>query len=234
MSQRIRRCSFCRNQGHNISSCDDIRLLEFERLCIEYYAECANISQFENWLIDYYIRFPYLVKSYAVRYCGTTMRNYGMIHTSAISIRIQYLPARSRAAVTTTPELTEELFQLYNNDFNQQTSMTYQEIVQHFLNLLQIMQSNRRRNNKFQIQTTIITKNNSIPSISECNICYESCDTDHFIKLNCSHEFCKNCVKQVLQNERRRSPCCAFCRTPMSSFEMKSQEIRDEFNDLIM
>jgi hypothetical protein len=240
MSQRIRRCSFCRIQGHNVSSCNDNRLIEFEQLCIARYANSESINYFESWLLDFYIGFPCLVKSYAVRYCGTTIRNYGMIHTAAISIRIQSLPIRRRPPPSIS--LTNELFQLYNNDFGEQHPLTYQEIVSHFLNLLETIQSTRRRERKFNIQT-IITENTccaetgteaEVEEQCECSICYETLDKPTFIKLNCGHEFCKNCIKQLLQNEQRQIPCCAFCRTTICTFEMKSQEIRNEFNDLLM
>ena len=54
-----------------------------------------------------------------------------------------------------------------------------------------------------------------------------------FIKLDCGHEFCKDCIKQSLQNERRKVPCCAFCRSNIKNFELKLESIKSEFDELI-
>lgn len=55
----------------------------------------------------------------------------------------------------------------------------------------------------------------------------------NFIKLDCGHEFCKDCIKQTLQNDRRKTPCCAFCRTDITNFEIKHESIKNEFDELI-
>ena len=43
----------------------------------------------------------------------------------------------------------------------------------------------------------------------------------------------KNCIKQSLQNERKRKYCCAFCRSEIGTFEMYNESIKDEFTNLI-
>jgi hypothetical protein len=84
---------------------------------------------------------------------------------------------------------------------------------------------------KFNIQTNIVEC--AYTNECECGICYDSKTQPEFVKLNCGHEFCKDCIKQSLQNVRTENPQCAFCRSEINNMELTSEEIRNEFNDLI-
>ena len=43
----------------------------------------------------------------------------------------------------------------------------------------------------------------------ECPICYEKFTKDTFVKLNCSHTFCKSCIKHCIE---RKLMTCSMCR----------------------
>ena len=43
----------------------------------------------------------------------------------------------------------------------------------------------------------------------ECPICYEDLTKETFVKLNCSHTFCKSCVKHCIE---RKMMTCSMCR----------------------
>jgi hypothetical protein len=42
----------------------------------------------------------------------------------------------------------------------------------------------------------------------DCPICYESLINDSFVKLNCSHYFCKFCVKKCIISSNLKCPLC--------------------------
>jgi hypothetical protein len=44
---------------------------------------------------------------------------------------------------------------------------------------------------------------------SECPICYEDLTKETFVKLNCSHIFCKTCIKHCIE---RKMMTCSMCR----------------------
>ena len=44
---------------------------------------------------------------------------------------------------------------------------------------------------------------------SECPICYEDLTKETFVKLNCSHTFCKTCIKHCIE---RKMMTCSMCR----------------------
>lgn len=73
LNSNYRRCSFCRNHGHNIKSCNNIELLKFKKTIIEmrnnYILEPAVFSQLINEL-------PVnLICALAVRECNILARN---------------------------------------------------------------------------------------------------------------------------------------------------------------
>ena len=69
--------------------------------------------------------------------------------------------------------------------------------------------------------------------ICKCSICWDDKELNTFVKLGCSHEFCKDCIKQSLQNETRETPCCAFCRADIKFLELRLESIKNEFDNLI-
>jgi hypothetical protein len=85
---------------------------------------------------------------------------------------------------------------------------------------------------KFEIHTKI--NEYKLSESCDCDICYENLEKDNFIKLNCGHEFCKVCIKKSLENEKKDKFTCAFCRAEINEFQLSNQEIRHEFNDLIV
>lgn len=94
-------------------------------------------------------------------------------------------------------------------------------------------QSLNPRNRKFNIATQVIKEKRSQLDI-ECNICYELHNNINFIKLNCNHEFCKECIKNTLKScDILSDPCCAYCREKINAFTYKTETIQEEFSDLI-
>jgi hypothetical protein len=101
-----------------------------------------------------------------------------------------------------------------------------------FLDMIFRIQDELTSNRKFNIQTNVVECAHI--NECECNICYESKLKPEFVKLNCGHEFCKDCIKQSLQNVRTENPQCAFCRSEIVNMELTSEDIRNEFNDIIV
>lgn len=103
-----------------------------------------------------------------------------------------------------------------------------------FMNIITtINEGSALLNTKFNIKTKISEKKDDLHEKCECNICYEEHEKEKFIKLDCGHEFCKDCIIQSLQNEIRKIPCCAFCRADIKNFEIKNESIKIEFDEFI-
>jgi hypothetical protein len=65
----------------------------------------------------------------------------------------------------------------------------------------------------------------------DCPICYDSIKKSDMLVTNCKHSFCSNCIKKHLVSTIvGRTPCCAMCRTNISSFSVKEKGIFDNMN----
>jgi hypothetical protein len=255
----VRRCcSFCRNPGHNIQTCNDTRLHEFENLCITNYRLSANEQSFTDWLMQYSINRPNIVKAYAIRYCGCNTRHGTYSCSINITPRIRNIvisidthPSEQTppmAQPASSPNITEEgphevypmlsqfainrggtqeLINLIQNSTRNSEDIALALL---FINLIQQL-GNNIEERKFRIQRKIVKC--TLSEKCDCNICYENSEKEKFIKLNCGHEFCKECVKGYLKNVTTEEPQCAFCRAKIKNIELSSQEIYDEFNDLL-
>lgn len=252
-----RTCSFCRRSGHNILTCNDPQLSNFELMCIDNISNITNIinieSSFRNFLLSEWLYYQNLVKSFAVRHCRASSRgNIDMYVENIVQhfkpimeyrrIQLSIIQNNSEQPLETLPiePSTPEPLSFYLRSFtnnpqgNQITSIAYSLL---FMEMIMSIhdESNTNTTNinkKFNINTKI--SECKILQNCDCNICYETIENNNFIKLNCGHEFCKSCIKKTLENEKKNNPSCAFCRAEINEFEISSHEIKEEFNDLIV
>ena len=227
----IRRCSFCRNPGHNIQTCDSMALLEFENISISNYMVFHSDVLFETWLKNYYYRYPIIVRAYAVRYCGALVRSQLVMLLYKIRIRISNmvysgihynrslaLDENNSAYHEITTRQIRELLLLLSNNVNDIYERSIQDGVVNF-----------------NITTTVEKVDEKIEHDEwvECNICYDSYSNNDFVKLDCDHKFCKNCIKRTLQNEVRKMPSCAFCRSQIKNIKCASEIVKNELDECI-
>ena len=92
---------------------------------------------------------------------------------------------------------------------------------------------NRQIDRKFNINIKILKNCNYNSEKCECNICYDEYEKEDFVKLDCGHEFCKDCVKKSLQNEIKENLYCSFCRFEIKNIQLRKESIKDEFDELI-
>lgn len=306
-------CSFCRNPGHNVSTCNDERLKTFEHNCI---IACIEIStlhgnnhiardEFRMWLIDNYPNGHY-IRAFAIRKCRCTRTNniavcinkvVEYIFTLLYIINQQHtihVNTNLNEDINLNPDTNVNTNINTNNEDNVQTSIQsamnlintgitnrdinmdredhtpifnrvfndmtlsirermyyilYYDMVVNtngnnlsdYLNENKIFESKKFDikidiNNEENInneEDDIDNEDNDKNNLCECNICYESTEKYKFIKLNCNHSFCKDCLKKSLQNETRDIPCCAYCRANIDTIILNKEEYKEEFADII-
>jgi len=252
-----RRCSFCRNPGHNISTCNDRRLIAFRELCIDIESS-LGYAIFRTWLLNYSTENPNIVRAYAVRYCNCPIRTYMHTCVNVILAQMRELNANDGLRERVQPAEGEEPQQArpqteMPRDNDDETlgrlitvrlshmigqyalfrGLTENRITTSImiLDMINSIQDEITNNRKFNIQTNIVECAHT--NECECYICYDNKAKPQFLKLNCGHEFCKDCIKHSLKNVRTERPQCAFCRAEINNMELSSQAIRDEFNDLL-
>jgi len=74
IQRAVRKCSFCRHPGHNITTCNSERLQSFENVCAETARNITIIDEFKKWLSDNYMNNQTLLKTFVIRKMGYTTR----------------------------------------------------------------------------------------------------------------------------------------------------------------
>ena len=240
LRQASRKCSFCRSVGHNINQCNDGRFMVFELACIQqkqlvqrlYLSEMQSSDaplfaiipsqEFVNRLVLYSIdNTSRMVKYYAVRKCGAVMRDNIFTCIEKITTYIF--------------NLNDESNYLFN-DPNFQSNNFYTMINN--ARLLDLTGALPSIPTKFNIESVLdLTYDNTgeISCDAECDICYESKILNEFVKLNCSHSFCGECIKNTLKTCTGKSmPCCALCRSPIESILSKDVNITNGLAEYIL
>lgn len=73
--------------------------------------------------------------------------------------------------------------------------------------------------------------------VCECCICLNNeVNRSEIVKLNCEHQFCGECVINILKKHNKSSelkPCCALCRAPISQIAVNDNEILTKFQELL-
>jgi hypothetical protein len=230
--QLTRRCSCCRSEEHNISQCNDSRLLNFQTNLTNRRDELREIhsidvdnkiAYFETWL---YGQDHHLLKSYAMRFCGAYSRNTLQLCVSKIVSFIwdveqdiwgNQMPIHNYIAL---PSVSVS-----------QDSLDYLDLrLAEFLAGLRNEQEQTTENRKYNISGLLCVETKDLETTENCNICFEDKQIRHMVSLNCKHKFCGECVSQTLKKHNQLFlPNCALCRAKIEFLIIKDEAI---FNTL--
>lgn len=125
----VRRCSFCREPGHSITTCNSERLQDFESICAETARNINVPDDFKKWLSENYMNNQSLLKTFVIRNMGYTSRSYV---PNCIDLITDYIYRRYR------PEMfhyTRTNTNLHTEDTNADAIARRNEII-NFLMLL--------------------------------------------------------------------------------------------------
>ena len=222
LPRAVRRCSFCFAQGHNINVCDDNRLIYIENECRQqkqlYALSESPTIMFRHWLCAKIIDNAILVKAFAVRKCGARIR-------SNIDECIE--------------KIVNYVYQEDYNGYNLGLVMPSLVMSSFYHSMLMLMnfEENEAKINvdrKFSFESKV--ENFDIEENCECAICYNdnAIQPANFVKLNCNHIFCNSCIQKSFQHTNGLSiPCCALCRSEISSVTFNDENIKKDFCNII-
>lgn len=248
----------CRFPGHNRLTRMDQRLREFETDCS---IKCQTMRQFEfkDWLTENYGYNTRLLKAFTSKKCHNIINDTQNISlcvnaiTQFIYNTYKYQHVIQETTIETEPienDFEQEMIRImteFSNQPEEQIQISSENMFASLSNdyrtallFLEIMDNIHARrtqvNNetkKFEIESIIEPLTNSIENTSECCICFESYNKEDFITLGCNHEFCNNCLKKTLLSDNREKPCCACCRTEVSTMISRTNKIHSKMSELI-
>jgi hypothetical protein len=233
----VRCCSFCRASGHIITNCNDERLINFNRTLIDKKNDLEfvtdAVSYFKIWLLSLNTD---LIKGYAIRYCSALTRHSITVCVVKIIQHIWNVPI-----IPNNLNVNEYI------PFIQQTIMDnnihYLDLrLSEFLNDIQNYEDLASENKKHNIQAVLCieidndeTNKNDVTQVEDCSICYDETHVKDMVSLNCNHNFCGTCIKKVLTTcNIEKSPCCALCRTTITTMNIKNVEILNNIKENLL
>jgi hypothetical protein len=96
------------------------------------------------------------------------------------------------------------------------------------------------QNKKYNISLLLENNNNyknnenAVNENMDCSICLENKSNGTFVKFDCQHEFCKDCVVKCLQNNNKNVLCCALCRGNTKTFKTSCPSTYDALKILVV
>lgn len=221
-------CSFCKESGHSINHCNNQRIINFGNECLiqkhlfEYTDDPRN--NFKNWLMTYYLEFDgELVKAYGISKCDCRLR-------SSVDFIIEKIVEHVYPQENEENE-EEEVIPMIDEIIQDDNLLTLR-ILQFLRYYSRINDSEQKLNISIQIEEN---KKIEIEEICECAICYEENLLDkNCVKLNCQHNFCKDCLQTYLRTAitNEQKPTCALCRAEITTIVVYDEKIQDEFNEI--
>jgi hypothetical protein len=256
--RRVQCCSLCRQPGHNITRCNSERILEFETMCAEIVRLIDNTDDFKNWLFHNFINEQLLLKAFVIRKFRITTRlgldQYINYITQYIFRTYKNIPQTEEeyqaqlVAQSQTQALQNNIFvndlAIFLTVFRNRTQEP--EIINPLYGLTEYLAylSNLGRSimraeeliplhqRERIISRVENTPGENVDEICQCSICWDDKELKQFIKLDCNHEFCKDCIKQTLRLETRTNLTCALCRSETRTFILRTQEVQDELIEM--
>jgi len=262
LRQRVQCCSLCRQRGHNITTCNSDRLLEFEVICADAVRNFENTDDFKNWLMHNYINDQLLLKAFVIRKYRISTRcnleQYIHFITEYIFRTYKNTPRQQTAPLQEQPITYDENIELlnhYETEFSNyltaiRTRNTVREqmleqqiaeidVVRSYIAYLAYLNALILREEIQQPTLMLTVETNEEENLNEncqCSICWDNKEKRQFAKLECNHEFCKDCMKRTIEtrtNETRTNLCCALCRSEVRTIRLRTQEVHDEIAQAI-
>jgi hypothetical protein len=248
-------CSFCRQPGHNLTTCNSDRLREFEVICATQVLQTNTQDDFKNWLIQNYISEELLIKTFTIKKFRITARE-------SIERCMDLITEYIFAIYKNTNE-TDEHENEFENDlmtFIQTFSTERQEIREAIpeIDVVRTMEHMLMREMMFGMMTRMLTNLNNMNNVKinqkfnilssienndnedvnkkcECSICYDDKELKNFVKLGCNHEFCKDCLITTMKTRQPNDNnlSCALCRTEIKTVKSRTEQVYMEISELI-
>ena len=235
---RTRCCSFCRQPGHTVNYCSDLRISNFELDCINrrllFETTEEPIYRFSQWLSEKYLESPLLVKSFAIRKCNCTMRSSFQECIDSIKNYIfnqydeeetdDFIPFSNEDEINVSENGILALAGIlmlsgYSNE------IITEVLVNRFLNI-------NTEITKYNFTTTVETlEKKEQDEKCDCSICFENLEKGKFVKLGCNHEFCSDCLLGTIKATKSDNLRCAFCRNDITNIVTYLPEINCKFDE---
>lgn len=116
----------------------------------------------------------------------------------------------------------------YYNNYNNYINIIYNEINHEIIPFPNIMSESEstKHNIALTLESLEITE-----ETQNCCICMENREKEEICELNCRHNFCGFCVKDILCKNNSRKPKCPLCRENIKNIKTQKKEIQNNLDE---
>jgi hypothetical protein len=270
ISKPVKKCSFCKKSGHNISVCTEKKEAVIISVLFKFINSCETKEQLHETLSRFILpKLKLLAKHFELKLSNhrkhiildeliplcienqTTqwINNYEIIkdileeHPGYSLIEI--VDMKVIEIVRNINNRNANARYLFTNSnwfdrlkFSQQSPTIRRQIYEGYINAFTYLNSvhldeeNSSHHWKIEPMMSQIYTKSELRQVKQCPICYDETHEIQFMTTNCNHTFCNTCMTTHLETERnKRHPHCPMCRSIISTMNIKSITLFDEFSN---
>ena len=265
----VKKCSFCKNPGHNISVCNEKK----EALIISVLFRLINSCETKQELRDTLNRFilkklkllakhlklsvsnqrkheiidilmPLCIENQSTQWINNYKIIEDILQEHPGYSLIEIVDMKIIEIVRNINNPNENVRQAVTSSnwfdrlrFSQQSPTIRRQIYEGYINAFDYVtyrMNDQNANYQWKIQPimTRLYRESELREIKQCPICYDETPEIHFMTTNCNHTFCNTCITTHLETERnKRHPHCPMCRSTITTMDIKSITLFDEFSN---
>ena len=222
-----RKCSLCAAEGHNMTTCNllTLRQEQMSRLYLDMWQKW--LQMFKMAYQDGDIGREYLKISIAIQ-----MENENWLK-KPLHLRLLRSYLNISPSGSTDKELVDFIFELYRQLVSKKNNLRIpitSNVFDKYDYLLDTFQQYSRDYGIIVQQKTTL----STISLESCVICYEDYPDNNFVKTNCKHSFCQNCVIETIQIlPENKKLSCAMCRSNINHLSCYTSIITNNLKNIL-
>ena len=232
------RCIFCHELGHDVVGCNDDRLIDFQIECREKkrifnrHNRLYAPHYFRDWVFDKFMDNNRLVRGYAMKKIRSITENSDVFNVVHGIVLFEY-PTDNFRTINYFQHIGNNNNGNSGNSGNSGNNGNNSDVINlsavfYTLDLFDEIVRQYNENSTQKIKTTIENLNADETNVKyECSICYEKQEKKHFVKLDCQHEFCNECIKNIMKTQTNL--CCALCRKETTQLVCYTEDVKCKF-----
>ena len=251
---RIRRCSYCGMQEHNISTCNHASIHKLRKSCFgnrlifDFDNNNNNNNnrskeKFSEWIFKVITEDQQLVLVFGSRFCRIPSHVDFITRAEGIT-RYVYHYSHDEVLQIVNPR-NDYIINLVLSNTRTFSGMLFDERVDYLNRIILYLgtsqeQSNSQTPKKYDIQITVSLGNTSNHEekedkedkedneeriIIECPICYEEKSKECCVDFMCNHSFCGDCFISTLEKSTKKEPSCPLCRETVKQITLYNEDI---------
>jgi hypothetical protein len=269
ISKIVKKCSFCKNPGHNISVCNEKKEAVIISVLFKFINSCETKEQLRETLNRFtLLKLKLLAKHFELKVsrhrkhlildeliplCIENQTTQWINNYEIIKEILEEHPGYSLTEIVDMKVIeivrnihnpNENVRQAFTSSnwfdrlrFRQQSPTIRRQIYEGYIRAFDYVtytMNDENANYQWKIQPimTRLYRESELREIKQCPICYDEMPEIHFMTTNCNHTFCNTCITTHLETERnKRHPHCPMCRSTITTMDIKSITLFDEFSN---